>query len=286
MTNPFRAQDIIASRGRGGGAATASIGLPPLPPHFGNLAHWWDFNGLDSIYQDAPGTVPISADGQNILRMDNKGYAGSFLDGTGFNNLWRAGPFGPFDLGYLEVDNSPVITGIQNLSYPFGFETTIAATGITYAVIARQYNNGNGSNVKVAGIAGNHVPLLRNWTGSTRFWSTVVLSTPVGNSGGLYGLNPPLGQVHGMYQSVFPNPSVQPTIRYQSPGPDTIGSPGGATSLIAPAATNAADVRGDAGNLDVIDLFEMLVWDTGFINLPDRVMISDWITAKYGSLPA
>ncbi len=52
MSNPFRTQDTTASRGRGGGVVSVSAGAPPLPPHIPQLAHWWDFTGIDSIFND------------------------------------------------------------------------------------------------------------------------------------------------------------------------------------------------------------------------------------------
>ena len=78
MSNPFRAQDTIASRGRGGPGRSAGGGgasgpaAQTLPPALGDLLSWFDLTDLSTLWQDNAATIP-AVDGQPVQRIDNKG---------------------------------------------------------------------------------------------------------------------------------------------------------------------------------------------------------------------
>lgn len=58
----------------------------PQPPLLPDLFHWFDFTDATVLWQDTAGTIPI-ADGQGILRVDNKG-----TEGTPVLDDFPAGP--------------------------------------------------------------------------------------------------------------------------------------------------------------------------------------------------
>ncbi len=75
MTNPFRSRDTIASRGRGGGAGPGSAGPAGSPAEF-----WIDTTDISTLFQDLARLIPITANGQVIEAITDKGANGWHLD--------------------------------------------------------------------------------------------------------------------------------------------------------------------------------------------------------------
>jgi hypothetical protein len=88
----------------------------PVPPN--SPTYWYDFTDISQLYQDAPRIVPVTAAGQNVLGMTNKGSAADVLS-VGITNgpTYRIGglnslSYGEFVLGNSEtlVTPSPTLT--------------------------------------------------------------------------------------------------------------------------------------------------------------------------------
>lgn len=95
MTNPFRGQDTIASRGRGGpGRSAGGGGIGPTGPTgplpaFSDLGYWYDANQQIAFWQDSAGTIPI-LDNTEVNRADNLGFEIRDLENPNSVLRWQA----------------------------------------------------------------------------------------------------------------------------------------------------------------------------------------------------
>lgn len=114
---------IASCLGGGGGSLAgeshiqACLAVLP-PPGMGHVLHWFDFLDITTLWQDTAGTVPITASGQAIARVDNKGSDPSIpIQGTPANRpLYDTAQFplgaAAFSTSINEVLNVVVAAGL------------------------------------------------------------------------------------------------------------------------------------------------------------------------------
>lgn len=271
----------------GGGVRKQAPGpaLLPLPPRQDILAHWWDHSDQSVIFQDTPGLNPITTDGQLINRLNNKGTAGSFLDSTvqGRPPTWRAGPVGPFGLGFGEYQiGAPDFNILSNLNYPAGITPNV--NGISTGMIFKARNLPSLSNRVIAQLSGLWTINKVNQSASINNFSTNYDQLPT-SGGGVYGIATPGLLLYAVLITYPIDISIAFGTRYISPGPEaTFGNLGGSNqALQAIAATGSADVRSESALMPV-DHYETFVWDDELIG-SERQDFYDYADAKYGVLP-
>ncbi len=73
-----------------------------LLPQSENIVHRFDFSDTSTLWRDTAGTLPVSASGDAILRVDNKGFDGTALlqsNGSGLAPTWNSSTGGLNGLG-------------------------------------------------------------------------------------------------------------------------------------------------------------------------------------------
>ena len=60
---------------------------PPSIPQEGDMAHWWDFTDIDTLFQNTGGSTPVTADADPIHRINDKGSATKELTQPGADSL-------------------------------------------------------------------------------------------------------------------------------------------------------------------------------------------------------
>jgi len=105
----------------------------PEPPAFANLQHWFDFTDGSTLWQDVPGTIPVT-NGSIVLSADNKGFES--------DRLTQPGPAPPNEPIYL----TNVVNGLSIIDSNGGsafiasapIVNPSGATGMTMGLVARR----------------------------------------------------------------------------------------------------------------------------------------------------
>jgi hypothetical protein len=94
--------------------------VPPVPalPQQGTIIHQFDFSDTDTLWRDEAGTLPVTTDGDAILRVDNKGFDGTDLTQSASSSAptWNngAGVINGLGVGDFTVDGVSVSATIAD----------------------------------------------------------------------------------------------------------------------------------------------------------------------------
>lgn len=271
MSNPFRGSEIIASRGRGGrsagggGAGSAGAAALPMP---GNLQFWFDFTDISTLFQDVAGTIPVTAPGQSILHVRNKGNDPVVVD------LRQPGPAPAQEPLYL----APGLAGESIMEAPPGAlplsqlgdntnGTQSGAIGLTMAMVARRRNDTLAS---VDGLTwGNFKAHMTAGPTATGFWEA--------NADGMVGALVSKAIVIGEWiYSILSLTSGTNVFRVSGAAEVSNADPyiqiTGFGNFLLHEMTRP------------IDYAETLIWDIPF-NLAERDGVANYFVGRYGAFP-
>lgn len=239
--------------------------LTPQPMLIEDLVHWFDFTDSTVLWQDVAGTIAI-VDGTDILRVDDKGYAGvDFIDSFPPGPIWRTN----------------LINGLAGTESVSGFPANLQMTGWAngsgaaslkgvFAVARATYTGGFPNNLFLASAAPGVIGVEADEF-STGDWAGNLTNEPQPTSTG---------------RAITLNEWVMVAAGGNAPSSDNFYRASGTSEVIltgpyvAPGSPTNPTLAQMSGNC-----MEVLVYDNLFEAVERQAQEDNYFNRRYGVLP-